>query len=199
MMGRKRLCVVLMVVMAALSLSCGGSKYMIKQQPDVSKGYEANSCRVVFIRPVRVGFAVTPVIITSEGKYLGESIAKSYFAASLPAGKYTFIVDGENTHALKANLKAGKTYYVRLLVHFGTWSPRFHLVAYRPGAELWEEKDKFIADCEFYMPDREAGQKNVVDARAEDMKKLIEDGLKRFESYTDAEKKERTLNPEDGV
>jgi len=172
---------------------------MIKQASQEPSGYEKNSCKVVFLRPVNAAFGFVPVLLTSDGKYLGESLARSQFTVSLPEGKYTFISWSENTHAMKANLKAGKTYYVRLMVHMGTWAPRIYPVPLKPGSELWSKKDEFLKGATVYKPDREGGQKAMIDARPKEAKEVIENGLKRFESYTDQEKKDRTMNPEDGI
>lgn len=188
------------IVMFSTLISCSGSsKYMIKQTSQDTSGYEKNSCKVVFLRPVNAAFGFVPVLLTSDGKYLGESLARSQFTVSLPAGKYTFISWSENTHAMKANLQAGKTYYVRLMVHMGTWAPRIYPVPLKPGSKLWSKKDEFLKGSTVYKPDREAGQKAMIDERYEEAKEVMANGLKRFESYTDEEKKERTMNPEDGI
>jgi len=198
--AKKLVFVFVSVVMSSFLISCSASsKFMIKQESAESNGYEKNTCKVVFLRPVSAAFGFAPVLLTSDGKYLGESLAKSQFTVSLPAGKYTFISWSENTHAMKANLKAGKTYYVRLMVHMGTWSPRIHLMPLKPGSELWNKKDEFLKVTTAYKPDRDAGQKEMIDARAKEAKEVIESGLKRFESYTDKEKNERSMNPEDGI
>jgi len=193
-----KLFVMVMVVSAMIGCSAS-SKFMKKESADSIKASGGTS-KVIFYRVSSLAKGIAPVIITSEGKYLGEALPKSQYAVTLPAGKYTFTAWSEATHTMKANLKAGKTYFVRVGVNMGAWSARFNPVPVKPGTEDWKIMEKDIKKCEYYSVDFEGGQKKMVDSRKpEDVKSVIAKGEKRWSEYPAEEQKERTLNPEDGI
>jgi hypothetical protein len=200
MKKRKLVLLVVFFALVSLNVSCGRSisDHMIKINSAKSQAPD-KICNIVFYRPSSLGFKVLPVILTADGKYLGEAISKGQFTVQLPAGSYTFIAWGEGTFSMKANLKAGKTYYVKVLTHFGAWSARFHLIPVKPGSEESKTMEKELALCDPFSVNQEAGQKSKIDARLNDAKEVIRKGKERYESYSDKEKEERTMNPDDGM
>src|SRR5689334_11749984 len=84
---------------------------------------------VVFVRPSRIGGAITSVIATTDGRFLGESQAKSYFVARLPPGDHLLVSWSESTPAMRASLAAGMIYYVEVAPKMGWGSARIQLLA----------------------------------------------------------------------
>ncbi len=56
-------------------------------------------------------------------------------------GKHEYIVAGENSHVLKADLKAGKFYYAYIYVHMEVWKARFTFLAPDPVKKQQELQD----------------------------------------------------------
>lgn len=174
------------------------SDYMIKTERSDKLKLAPQKSRVVFIRHSSGAFGLAPAIIDENGKYIGEPLPKSYFFSDLNPGEYTFIVWGEGTHSMKANLKPGKTYYVEVTPHIGAWAARFHLDSIKKDSTKWKEKDQWMADIPLYIPDVAQGQ-SIIDKKGKTgITSTIEKGKMRYAEYSAAEKKEKTLFPEDG-
>ena len=174
------------------------SDFMVKTDKSKMK-LEAKKSRVVFIRPSSGAFGLAPAIIDQDGKYIGESTPSSYFYSDLEPGNYTFIAWAEGTHSMKANLKSGKTYYVKVTPHIGAWAARFHLDAIKKDSKDWKEKEKWMTELPLYIPNVAEGQKKIIDKKGKDsVNSTVEKGKKRFVEYDDKEKKEKSLFPEDG-
>src|SRR4051794_19585435 len=73
-------------------------------RPAASRAIVADpaAATVVFVRPSFLGAAITSVIATSQGRFLGESQAKSYFVVKLPPGEHLLVSWSESTPALRA-------------------------------------------------------------------------------------------------
>ena len=187
------------LMLSLFFFACSASSdYMIKTDRSDNLKLAPQKSRIVFIRPSSAAFGLAPIIIDENGKYVGESIPKSYFFSDLNPGENTFIVWGEGTHSLKANLKPGKTYYVEITPHMGAWAARFHLDSIKKDSPKWKEKDQWMKEIPFYLPNVTDGQSIVDKKGKDDIKSTIEKGKKRHAEYSAEEKKEKTLFPEDG-
>ena len=158
----------------------------------------SDAARVVFIRPSSFAFGVVVTIVDSEGRFIGDSSAKSRFAASLPAGEYTFVAWGEGTHSLKANIVAGRTYYVEVAPVLGVWSARFHLKAIKATTRNWPNLQVWLRDTSPRDVLQEEGQAYVA-GRREAADDAIRKGVARFAEYNAEETDDRTLEPDDGT
>jgi len=171
---------------------------MVQDNSGVSKA-SGNMCNVVFYRPSKFAIREVPIILTSDGEYVGESVSYGKFTVKMPAGKHLFIVWKEGTHAMKANFRAGKTYYVRVTAHMGMFAGRFFLLPVKPGTEEWKMKDRLLKECDQFSVNRASGQKTEIEKNSEKVKVVIAKGKRRFAEYTELEKRQRTINPEDGI
>ena len=189
----------LLVILGSFLISCTATSEFMTQKSDAIAPASTDAATVVFFRHSGYATAKAPVILTADGKYVGEGLLKVKFAVRFPAGQHMFIAWGEGNYSIKANLKAGKTYYVVVAPKIGAWSPRFHLLPIKKGTPDWDKRDELLAKCEAYTVDRVAGQKEKVDKYDTDVKSVIEKGKTRFDEYNDGEKKEFTLDPEDGI
>ena len=179
-----------------LALGCNpSSNYMRATGPLTAP--RSNEAQIVFVRDSVLGSAIVLTIIDDKGNFIGESTANSHFASTLPPGKYTFIAWGEGTHAMRANVAAGKRYYVEVSPHMGAWSARFHLFAAKPKTERYKSVRESMASTETIAPLKEEGQA-YVNGRATDRADAIRKGMARLAEYTPAELAERTLEESDG-
>lgn len=180
----------------ALGACAASSDYMRPGKPVGSA--PGDMAQLVFVRPSSFAKGLTVVVLDAKGHFIGDSAPGSHFVVQVPSGEHTFIAWGEGTHSLKANVAAGKTYYVEVAPVMGVWSARFHLKALKPGSEKWVKVKEWIADTEPFDPMITEGQA-LVDRRREDAQDAITKGVARFAEYDAEELAERTLAPSDGI
>lgn len=65
--------------------------------------------------------------VNLDGRYAGQTAAKTYFMWLLDPGRHDFSSVAENTSNLSVDTKAGETYYVWQEVKMGAWSARSSL------------------------------------------------------------------------
>lgn len=150
---------------------------------------------VVFIRPAYYASSVKVTIVDEKGRYLGESLPESYFAVKMPPGEHLIVGFTDHTHALKANLVAGKIYYVHVVANEDNWSPRFSLLGITPRSKDYGRIDDWMAKANAFVPDEKGGHemlaKHNVDAE-------VLKGQAAIQHYDAKELEERTILPDDG-
>lgn len=183
-------------------LACAGctasSDYMLRPATPVVPKPRPDSALVVFIRPSSYAASIATTILDDKGRFLGDSLPASYFAAHVPPGKHLFIAWAENTAALQAMLAPGRTYYVEVSPRMGMLSARMQLLALTPGSEDWGELGEWLRDCDLYLVDERRGQAYLQE-RSEDTRERIRRGREILTEYDNEELAERTLRPEDGT
>lgn len=172
--------------------------YMFKSDKPAAMKLSSQKSRVIFIRPGRWGKNAAPAIIDQNGKYLGESLHNSYFISEFNPGNYIFTAWWAKTNSIKATLKAGKTYYVKVYVIPGGREGQFNLFPVKKGSPEWKAKEKWMTDNPYYIPDLAGGQKMLDKTGKSSINSMIEKGKKSFDEYSDKEKARRSLLPEDG-
>lgn len=198
--SRPRRFAALAFVIAALALLTGCSFSAPHMHPTTATAITADpaAATVVFVRPSRLGGAITSVIATTEGRFLGESEAKSYFVTKLPPGEHLLVSWSESTPALRAMLSAGMIYYVEVAPKMGFGSARIQLLAHGPRREGWAKMAEWMADCSAIAPDEAAGQAHLKE-RAADFADRVKAAERSYQGYDAAEREARTLKPDDGV
>jgi hypothetical protein len=63
-----------------------------------------------------------------DGEWKGVNRGKTYFFFTVEPGERYFCSESENQDYLKLNVEAGKTYFLKQEVKFGTWKARTKLV-----------------------------------------------------------------------
>ncbi|MEK7704219.1 MAG: hypothetical protein AAB426_04615 [Myxococcota bacterium] len=179
----------------SLASACASSQYM---RPAATLAPQAaDMARVVFLRPSSMAGGITLTIVDDKGRFIGDSTPGSRFAADVTPGEHAFIAWGEGTHSMKARLASGKTYYVEVSPHMGAWSARFHLTAVKRGSASLGKLPDWLRETEQLEVLGAEGQR-YVDGRRGTIEEVIQKGLARFAEYDEEERRERTLDPEDG-
>jgi hypothetical protein len=189
--------VVLTSAALALVACAATSPYMQPARTRAVGPAPADLALVVFLRPTPMARSLVVPIIDASGTFLGESTADSYFVATLERGPHTFIALSEGTHALKAELAPGKTYYVEVVAALGLRNPRFHLMAVK-GPDAAARVTRWLAELAPLEVRQAEGQAALVEARRAEVEAAIQRGLARFDSYEPAEVDDRTLAQGDG-
>jgi hypothetical protein len=195
---KKKLLGFAFIVAALLSVTgCTASSEFMRPATAGVPPAAGEQAQVVFIRPSGYAGAIKTTIVGGHGEFLGDSLAESYFAVSMPPGEHMFIAWAENTAVLRANLAPGKTYYVEVSPKMGAWSARMHLMALKPGSENWGELQSWLAASSRLEPDRQAGQSYLA-GRQDDVAERLRRANEALTEYTPEELAERTLGPDDG-
>jgi hypothetical protein len=157
----------------------------------------ADQATVVFVRPSSFGGGLKQTILDGKGRFLGEALPSSRFSVTLPPGEHTFIVWAENTSAVKANLAAGKIYFVEVSLSMGALSARADLVPVKPGSEAWGKLEGWLADTDAFDPDASGGQAYLA-GRKEDVDERIKRAREHLANYDAEDLTAHTLGPQDG-
>jgi hypothetical protein len=186
-----------LVVASVGSLGCTGtSPYMAPAAHGAPEASE-DAATVVFVRPSELGGADRVTIIDGKGRFLGETMPASYFATKVPAGEHLFISWGENTSAVKANVVAGKVYYVEVTAPNGPRTPFVYLQAATLRSPAYGKVESWLAKSKPLTPDEARGQADV-QSRSSGVSRAIARGNKVLANYDASELAEHTLTPEDG-
>lgn len=138
---RKIVIVTVMLSVFLMVMGCAGkSGYMVTATPVA--GPASDKALVYFMRPSGMGFAVHFQIWDSD-HFVGLSQAKSYAVYECAPGTHLFIGIAENKVALKADLGAGKSYYVGTNVRTGWAKARMQFTPVTRGSELWDKVEGY--------------------------------------------------------
>ncbi len=181
---------------AVLSAGCAAESPYMRAAGALAPA-AADSATVVFARPSAFGSAVAFTILDGHGRFLGDSLPESKFAVRVPPGDHVFIGWAENTAALLARVRAGKTYYVEVAPRMGVASARVQLFAIAPGSNRWADAGTWLANLEPYAVDEAAGQAYLA-SRTADVVEQVRRAKENLDRYTPEELGERVLRPEDG-
>jgi hypothetical protein len=193
-----RLVTLLAFVPLVTLVGCASSSpYMTRSSADELLAASPGAATVVFLRPSSLASAITTTVLDTQGRFLGEVVQKSYFAVKVPAGEHVFLSWAENTAALRANVTAGKTYYVRVAPRLGAWSARMQLLAVKRASEDWPKLRGWLKDLKAFGPNQAEGQR-YVDSRKEDVQKRVARANEILKEYDPKELEDRTLRPDDG-
>lgn len=122
-------------------MGCAGrSGYMVTATPVA--GPAPDKALVFFMRPSGYGYAINFQIWDSD-HFVGLSQAKSYTVYECNPGTHLFIGIAENKVALKADLDAGKSYYVGTNVRTGWAKARMQFTPVTRGSELWDKVEGY--------------------------------------------------------
>jgi hypothetical protein len=130
---------------------------------------------IVFFRDTSFGGAIqAPIaegINDSNVSFVGIVSANTKFLHKTTPGQHLYVVGGESTNLLFADLEPQKFYYVRVEPKFGVWKARFKFEPIRQGGV--SELADVLGGCKWVAPNTES-QAWFADNRASMRAKLIE-------------------------
>jgi hypothetical protein len=144
----------LLVLLVVLFFGCAGSsQYMSTAATPPPAGPSADKALVYIMRPSGMGFAINFQIYHGD-ELIGLSQAKSYFAYECDPGTHMFLGMAENKHGLKAELEAGKTYFVLTQVRVGAWKARMAMIPVTAGSEWWDKVEGYKSSLQYIVSDK---------------------------------------------
>lgn len=190
---------VLCAALAVLS-GCAIKSDLMAPAESQSVAVEPGKATVVFIRPSTYGGAIQSSVHDTTGgdtEFIGIVSARTSVAYQAEPGERYFMVASEAADFLKADLAAGRTYYVLVEPRMGLWKARFSLKPVRRA---------FIESGEFRQWREGTSFVRVTDAAHEwfrankaDLQSKQSAYFEKWQNKSDAAKAEVTLNREDGI
>lgn len=187
------------LVLLAITLSGCASKLM-SPAVDSSQPVTNDDTSIVFFRTSSFGGMVqAPVAEYANGsvKPVGILSTDTKVRYVVPAGQHDFVVGGESSNILRADVAPQKYYYVRVEPRIGFVKARFKLVP-MTAADLKQEKlQQSIMNAKM-MSINPSGDEWFA-AHKDDMLTKYNDGLADFNKLSPEKQKEYTLDAADGV
>lgn len=153
---------------------------------------------VVFIRPSGAEAVAGGHIIDAEGRFLGDAVAESHFAVPVEPGEHMFVVYWQTVDCVRAELAAGRTYFVEVFVTSTLYVVPFHMRVLRPGTAGWERRQAWLQSTRRLEPDTDAGQR-ALDRRPRKVAHRIDKCDDAFSRWGPKEVDARTIRPDDGI
>ena len=199
-----KLRILLSIAVVLLASGCASTKMTVKSDQRMTTP-AADSAQVVFMRSSFFGGAIQASIfeVTSgEPEFIGILSAGTKLAYEVEPGEHVFMVVSEAADFMEANLAGGKIYYSMVTPRMGAWKARFSMHPVRNGApgefqysserfQDWLMGTKFVANT----PESEAWFKEHLYS----IKSKQSEYWAVWQTKSEADLKERTLNPEDGI
>ena len=180
--------------------ACSGSSHLMVEAPKPAPQLAPtpNAATVVFLRPSGFGFAVNFTIVDQNGRFVGEAVAESHFAVTVPPGEYLFIADAENTAVVHANLAPGLIYYVNVAAQMGAFSAGVNMDPVKPSEAEWREIPKSLAESKRLISLLAQGQ-GELNADPNKLRKIVEDGKRKWAELSPQDKAAHALELGDGM
>lgn len=147
---------------------------------------------VTFVRNTNIG-GTFPFGVWSTQRFLGSLKGKRYFQVQLPPGKHTFYTHYLNRRIIKANIKAGYEYFIKVKMSMG-WDRG--VLKFEPIQNKYSEEGRkiFLAGCRRISLDKDKMVKTT--------QKRLDLGLQYINEQPDPkqniEVRWKSLKPEDG-
>jgi hypothetical protein len=185
----------LVLFIAVIFFGCAGSSSYMSPSAAPPTGPSAEKAMVYFMRPSGMGFAINFQIYHGDA-LIGLSQAKSYFTYECDPGTQMFLGAAENKHGLKAELEAGKSYFVLTQVKMGGWKARMAFVPVTRDSEWWPKVDEYKAKLNYIKAEQSA-----LDAYRQAKKEKIDVSLDKSYSLLNSPEGQKYvvyLGPNDG-
>lgn len=121
----KNFAAVVLVILVLLLSGCAAVPMAPMDQDTNAKNFSPapNKASLYIYRNESFGAAI-PMMVSVNGKALGQTAAQTYFRLNLIPGKYNVESHAENVSSLPLTAEAGKNYFVWQEVKMGMWMAR---------------------------------------------------------------------------
>ena len=142
--------VLLLIIIAAMGMTGCASKHMQPVDPaQVDATVKPDEAVIVFFRSTIFGGGIqSPVIDADEDgkvRFVAVVSAKTKYLHRTTPGRHLYVVGGESSAMLEANMEAGKTYYAYIAPYPGFFKARFVFVPVQNTAD--EKFRKNLSEC----------------------------------------------------
>jgi hypothetical protein len=195
----KRFVCAVFILSSLFSAGCA-SKYMEPVIHDAATGQLApDQSAIVFFRDTGFGGAIqAPVAEGIDGDvvFVGIISANTKFLHKTTPGEHIYVVGGESSNVLFANLEPQKFYYVRVSPKMGIFKARFE---FEPVSPLQEKNLQDLSDglagCKWVAPNP-LSQAWFAENKS-NLREKLENALKKDKDREPADR--AVVNPENGI
>ena len=173
-MKKNQLPLTVCLSLCAIIVSGCASSMMVKTQPVELN--DKNMAMVTFLRPTIFGGAIQFGIWDGD-KFVGVLSANSYIQYMTSPGQHYFLGRAENWSCIRANLEAGKRYYILGRVFPGIWKARIAFDPIRSEDQPQSQVDEWMNRLAPMSVD-ESKRNDYVQPRIEQVRKRV----REFES-----------------
>jgi hypothetical protein len=170
----------LLIILAPVCIACGSS-IMVPTQ--TIKDAAPDHALVTFIRATSFGGAIDFGIWDSD-QLVGVLDPKTYIQYKAAPGEHVFLARAENWSYVKANLEAGKKYYILANVSMGVWKARVVLVPITKDQDKYGQSniDDWMTRLAPRMPDpaQADAYRNPRIAQVQEAAAKVDDGTTKF-------------------
>lgn len=188
-----------MLVLLALAMSGCASKLM-SPAFNSSQPTTGDDASIIFFRTSSLGGTVqAPVAeyVNGSVKFVGILSTDTKVRYILPAGEHDFVVGGESSSFLRADVAPGKYYYVRVEPRMGFFKARFKLVPMTADALKEARLQNSITNAKMVSVNA-SGNEWFAEHKA-DMLAKYNSALADFNKTSPEKQKEYTLDEAEGI
>ena len=153
-MNRLRISVLLVSMIALTQLfGCASPNMKLSQPANAIEQAPQDKVLVTFIRPSRLGFAISAAVYDGEN-FIGFVPYQTRLDYLAEPGEHIFMVVSEAGDFMKADLLAGKQYFVKVVPRMGAWRARFSILPIHkadlatPEVQQWIQEAKPVENIE---------------------------------------------------
>ncbi|MGD8834770.1 MAG: hypothetical protein PVJ84_10490 [Desulfobacteraceae bacterium] len=112
----------LLIVCIALLAGCSTTQMLQPKKP-LELSANPDSALLIIVRDAWIGSGIV-FWNYLDGKFIGETMGKTYFVTQVPAGEHYVVGATENTAIAHFDFQPGKKYFLRQGVTMGVWRAR---------------------------------------------------------------------------
>ena len=133
----------------ALLTGCASPNMRLSEPGNVVNEATNGKALVTFIRPDKYGYSANAVVYDGD-TFVGVVPYQQKYAYLADPGEHMFMVVSEAADFMKADLIAGKKYFVKVVPRLGGWRPRFSLEPIHksdlrnPEVQQWIAEGRFV-------------------------------------------------------
>lgn len=138
-------------------LSGCATTQMLKPEQPPALAPASDSALLVIVRDAWIGSAVV-FWNYLDGKFIGETMGKTYFVTQVPPGEHYIVGTSENSAIAHFDFQAGKKYFLRQGVTMGVWRARtsgYHPMTAKEAQEAVQSLTYLQLDTSKEFPDME--------------------------------------------
>ena len=139
-----------LIVVSGMLGACAAPNMMHSDPGEAVAGPAPGKAMVVFIRPSSRGYPAHSAVFDDE-KFICMVPYNSKYAYMAEPGSHQFMVVSEAADFMKADLVAGKTYYVIVEPRMGAWRARFSLLPVHRQDFDKSDIQECIKNCQFVV------------------------------------------------
>lgn len=188
----------LLSALAQAATGCvGASEYMTRGGSNAPSPQGAvGVATVVFFRPSTFAYGQNFRVIDHAGRFVGDTVAGSYFVVTPPPGDYVFVLGDDDIDVLYANLVPGLVYYVDVVPVPGSFVKRARFRPIRRNDATWRELPVKLLD-RMLVPAFDKGQAAL--DRDPGLRSRVDRAKKKWAEMSPGERNVHSIGPGDAA